>query len=360
MNRVENKLRDAISRAKELGLDLEKGGGVVLNESFAYKKIAKRLEQLGVIYMEIHEAEKEHPDIFEKFAFKRIQGDLRRVDSGIFLYVPKGTVVEEPIFNCFVLGRGGVIQKVYNLTVVDDGASAVGVSGCFTLVNEAVHSSLEEIHVMRNAKFTKIMLHNWLPGINVSAFTAAEIEDNGVYQDLYINYSEAKSISFNTAIHQDGNNSASRIDQIVAGSGESSLSYSTEVFLNGSGSSSQMISRLLARNRSKIRSKARIFASGKMVKGHIECRGITLDEGSEVISIPELNSRSSDAELTHEASIGKIKREELEYLETKGFSEDEAISLLIRGFLETGFSELPRTMKGAVDSILERISKAKG
>ena len=360
MTNESDKLREAMTKARELGLEVEKGGAVVLNENLLYKKLARDLEKMGVIYSEIHEAAREYPDLFDKHAFKMLKGDVNKIDSGIFLYIPKGLTVKEPIFNCFVLGNKKVVQKVYNLVVLEDGSRAIGVSGCFTLVNEAVHSSLEETYVGTGASYTRIMIHNWLPSVGVSAISSVEVGEKGNYQDLYINYSEAKSISFNTLIYQKGSDSTSRADQIVSGTGFSSLKYSTEVFLIGDRSSSQLISRLLARGKSSIATKARIVASGKLTKGHIECKGLTLGDGAEISTVPELRSLSNDAELTHEASIGKIKREELEYLESKGFYEEEAVSLLIRGFLETGFSDLPSTIKASVESVLDKLSKAKG
>jgi len=353
-------LRDALEKAKSLGLSVEEGGGVVLNESLLFRRLSRELEEMGVVYMEIHEAAKSYPDIFERYAFKTVKGDLKQVDSGIFLYVPKGVKVSKPIFNCFVLGNRGIVQKVYNLTVIESNAEAIGASGCFTLVNEAVHSSLEEIHIGSNAKYTKVMLHNWLPLVGVSAFTSVSVGDGGKYHDVYINYSEAKSISFTTQIIQEGDSSSSRTEQIVAGRGSSSLKYSTEVHLLGKTSSSILLSRLLSRERSRIESRAKIVAKGERAKGHIECKGMILGGEGEIKTVPELSSLTEDAELTHEASIGKIRREEIEYLETKGFSEEEAVSLLIRGFLDTGFEGVPETIRKSIDPIIEKLSRAKG
>lgn len=359
-DRAKEILRESIEKAKELGIDVEKRGGLILNEAMLFKKISKELEENGIIYAEIHEAANEYPEIFEKYAFKKIKGSLNSVDSGIFLYVPKGVKIEKPIFNCFVLGSKGVVQRVYNLSIIEEGSKAISVSGCFTLVNEAIHSSLEEIHIGSGGSFTKIMLHNWLPSIGVSAITVVQLNERSNYQDLYVNYSEAKNISFNTEIYHYGDLSASRVDQIVAGSGNSTLKYTTNAFLLGRGSSSQLISRLLSRDKSKIESKTKIVAKGKETRGYMECKGMILSEEGEISTIPQLSSASDDAELTHEASIGKIKREELEYLEAKGFSEEQAISFLVRGFLETGFGELPNSIKSSIEGLLDKLSKAKG
>ncbi|MGC8752067.1 MAG: SufD family Fe-S cluster assembly protein [Fervidicoccaceae archaeon] len=359
-NDANEKLTEALGKAKELGIDVEKGGSIVLNETMLFRRLSEELEKKGIIYTEIHEAAKEYSDIFEKHAFMKVRGSLKEIDSGVFLYVPRGVILEKPIFNCFVLGKRGIVQRIYNLIIIEDDSKAIGLSGCFTLVNEAIHSSLEEIHVGSNASFTKVMLHNWLPKISVSAFTAVQLGRGGKYQDIYVNYSEARSISFNTRIYHEGDYSASRADQIIATSGTGDLKYSTEVFLSRKGTSSQLISRLLSRDRGKIKSKTKIVAEEKETKGHIDCKGMLLGDGGEISTIPELSSMSSDAELTHEASIGKIKKEELEYLETKGFTEEQAISLLVRGFLETGTTGLPESIKNSIDNILERLSRAKG
>ena len=82
------------------------------------------------------------------------------------------------------------------------------------------------------------------------------------------------------------------------------------------------------------------------IKAHLECRGLILGNKGVNIAIPELEARVPDVEMTHEASLGKIARDQVEYIMSRGLSEDEAVGMIVRGFLEVGIKEHPRGAEG--------------
>ena len=89
-------------------------------------------------------------------------------------------------------------------------------------------------------------------------------------------------------------------------------------------------------------------------KGHLECQGLILGEGR-IWAIPELDGTADGVELSHEASVGKIAQEEIEYLMARGMDEDEATSTIVRGFLNTDIMGLPSRLQVEIDKQIEEL-----
>jgi Fe-S cluster assembly scaffold protein SufB len=85
------------------------------------------------------------------------------------------------------------------------------------------------------------------------------------------------------------------------------------------------------------------------VKGHLECRGLMLSPEGVIHAIPELEARAEGVDLSHEAAVGKIAQEEIEYLMARGLSEDEATATIVRGFLNVGVMGLPAELEAEIE-----------
>lgn len=354
----EGALEAVLRRARELGIDAYAQGSVTIDERYAYKLLSKALEREGVIYTSIKEAFKEYGDIVYRYGLKSVKIDERGVDGGVFLYVPRGVKLSEPIYTCFALFRSGVVQRVYNLTVIEQGAAAVGATGCMSLVPEGAHVSLEEVYVGEGSSLVSIMIHNWMARNLVSAYKHVSLSEGSTYYDIYVNNSPIKNIKFNTVIEQPGSRSSSRVEQIVVGRSDGEYLYDTRVYLRGEGSSSELISRGIAADMSKLSLNLTLEAEGRGSRGHIECKGLMLGETASLSSSPVLRALEPTSTLTHEASIGKIRREEIEYLMSKGFTEEESIAIIVRGFMETGFERVPDKIKRTFSTVLDQITRA--
>ena len=101
--------------------------------------------------------------------------------------------------------------------------------------------------------------------------------------------------------------------------------------------------------------RGRLVGNANGAKAHLECRSIILDDGGVTLAIPELESSVADVEMTHEAAVGKIARDQIEYLMSRGLTEDDAVSMIVRGFLVGGIKGLPDNLKKEID---EAVAKA--
>ena len=126
--------------------------------------------------------------------------------------------------------------------------------------------------------------------------------------------------------------------------------------MNGENSSAEIVSRSISRG-GKIVARGHLIGNSENVKGHLECKGMIIKNGV-IHAIPELEARNPNVDLSHEAAIGKIAEDEIFYLMTRGLSRDEAVSMLVRGFMEINVKGLPEVLKREIDKAIELVERA--
>ncbi len=276
--------------------------------------------------------------------------------GGHFIRIKRNTRVELPIQACFLLSGGA--QLVHNIVVVEEGAEATIVTGCTIAPEEmGLHVGVTEVYLERGAKLVDVMIHSWSRVAHVRPRTAVILGDEAVYASYYINMSLTKSLQSLPRIYARGAYSKVYAATVILGLGESVHDVGTSVELSGEGSSAELVSKLLARDSSRITTRLRIAGSAPKTRGYIECSGLLLSESSEIVSIPELVALHRDADLFHEASIGRLREDEIEYLMLKGFSYSEAVSMLIRGFVDIEPKHLTPQVERSLQSVLDIVAK---
>jgi hypothetical protein len=99
--------------------------------------------------------------------------------------------------------------------------------------------------------------------------------------------------------------------------------------------------------------RGRIVGNAPEAKGHLECRSIILKDGGATLAVPELEAHIADVEMTHEAAVGKIARDQIEYIMSRGLSEDDAVSMIVKGFLSGGnINGLPPELQKELDEAI--------
>jgi len=341
-----------------LGLDLSKS-----RVSAMYYQINERIEVLNSVSPCIDIVPIESVEENE-FVWKAIPPDLDKYVAAVALYghggffvrVKKGCRVELPIQTCFFMTGGA--QLVHNVVVVEDGAEAVVVTGC-TIMPEAIgfHAAVTEIYLGRNAKLVDVMIHSWNNVTHVRPRTAVILSEGSTYVSYYINMSKTRTIQSLPSIVLEGDGSRCYSASVILGLDEGYYDIGAHAVLKGKESSAELVSKIVARDSSKIVSRLRIDAKGDKSRGFAECSALMLSESANVTTIPELISSIDSAEVYHEASIGKLRGEELEYLLLKGFSEQEAIALLVRSFVEVKLDLLPFSIRKALDNVLNLLAR---
>lgn len=345
---------------EKLGLGrsvLGRAGYVQVNEEILRSIVARRLEQQGVLVMPLHEALEKLPWA-RGYYWRAVPVDADKYTAavelyggrkGYFIYVPPGARVEQPIYTCLLITEELEAQLVHNIVVVDEGAEANLVSGCGVShgVTGALHVGVSEFYVKKGATLRYAMIHSWAPGVHVRPRTGVVVEEDGSYVNYYLIHGPVASVqSYPVVELQRGARLYSA--SIIVAEGDAVYDIGALARLRGQGASAELVSRVLARGSARVYARSRIEAHAPDTRGHIECLGLPLSGDAVIESIPELHSSVEGAELTHEAAIGRIAEEELEYLMSRGFTEDEARGLLLRGLLHVEVPGLPAPLRSLI------------
>ncbi len=281
--------------------------------------------------------------------------------QGYFIRSKAGSKVTVPAQACLFITSDNIGQKVHNIVIAEEKSELHIIAGCSVshTVNSALHLGVSEFYVKKGAKITFTMIHNWSEGMEVRPRTAVVIEDDAVFIDNYILMTPVKSLQTYPTAYCVGRNARAAFQSIVYATGNTKIDIGARAVLQGNNSRAEIISRAIATDHAKIISRSDIIGKGANAKGHIECTGLLLSDDAEVDSIPELKAMCKDLELSHEAAVGKIAEEEIQYLMARGLSKEEATSLIIRGFLNVDITGLPDVLahdtKKMLDMCLEKV-----
>jgi Fe-S cluster assembly scaffold protein SufB len=273
---------------------------------------------------------------------------------GSFIYVKEGVKVKSPVQSCFFLHNEGFEQILHNIIVVEPNAQLNVITGCATgnLVIKGSHIAVTETYVKEGAKLTFTMIHDWGSETTVYPRTAIDIESKGTYISNYIALTKVKEIQSNPIAYL-SNDASVKFNTIIYGRPGSFIDMGSRAVLRGKNSNAEIISRVVSK-KSRIISRGYIEGKNEGTKGHMECNGLLIDDESSVYAVPELEASHLDTQLSHEASVGKIAGEQLNYLMARGLDEEDARALLIRGFLERGISGLPKNLHNRLNKMIKQ------
>ncbi len=340
---------------------------VQVGQTAFYKLMEKSLEKYGVKVMPLNVAlEKSEfarglvwrlvsPDIDKYTALTYLYGG----ELGYFVYVPPEVKVPTPIYTCLVLRAERKAMLAHNIVYVDDGAEAHVVTGCTIPhgVKGGLHVGISEFYVGKNARLTFSMIHSWAEGMHIRPRTAVKVGEGGEYVSYYMIYSPVSSIQLfpRTTLEREAKLYAA---SVIAGKARGNYDIGAKAQLEGAKSSAEIVSRVVAFEDSEIYARGDIEGLASESRGHIECLGLLASPKAIISSIPTVTSRNPQSILSHEAAIGVIAREEIEYLESKGFTEEEAKSIIIRGFMSIEAPGLPEIVKTQARRLIDYIARS--
>ena len=305
-----------------------------------------------------------YPWIKEKYFFKAMPADYDEIVQkcaaqekplGFFIYVKKGAKVKLPCQTAMYMASENIEQIFHNIIVLEDDAQLELITGCLTHhdVKHGHHLAVEEHFVGKNAKLVTTMVHSWGPEVTVYPRVSTIVDENGRYESNYISLRSAKKIQSAPKTYLNGKGASAKYLTVVLGSQGSVVDTAGDVYMNAEDTGAELIHRGVCIG-------GQMYQGGLLIgnakcRAHIDCAGMILKDTEEgfIQSTPGLESHDSDARMSHEASIGKIAPEQVEYLMSRGMGEREAISLLIRGFLGAEIMGLGAELDSQIAEIAE-------
>jgi Fe-S cluster assembly scaffold protein SufB len=274
--------------------------------------------------------------------------------DGYFIRALPGNKTVYPVQACLYLAKNKLAQNVHNIIIAEEGSELHIITGCTTASEKdyGLHLGVSEFYIKRGAKVTFTMIHNWAPEIAVRPRTGIIIEEDGVFLSNYVIMKPVRSLQTNPSARCVGENATVRFSSVLVASPGSAMDVGSMVFLNAKGSRTEIISRAITTG-GDIVARGHIEGNAPEVKGHLECRGLILHESGMIHAIPELKGTLAGIDLSHEAAVGKIAEEEVEYLMARGLTRSEATAAIVRGFLRVDIEGLPPMLNAELQRAIE-------
>lgn len=352
---LEKLKKDSRSELLSAGMDLEekfRSGSFLQkdNEILLSKSLFKGAEILST-----EKALKEYPKLKDYYgkAFRILEREFPQdTQGGYFIRVKKGQKLELPIQACLFLGSKNFNQRVHNLIIVEEEAKVYLITGCTAAkkAKEAFHLGVSEFFVKKGGYLNFTMIHSWKEDTKVKPANIAILEEGAIFVSNYICLKPVKEIvMYPTAVTQ-GKNCKVSFNSLILSHPGSFQDIGSRIIFKKEGSSAEIVSRGVSLG-GKIIARGHLKAQAKNIKAHLECRGLMIEEKGSIHAVPELETDYRDVDLSHEAAIGKISRDEIEYLCSRGFSQTEAQSLIIRGFMDVDILGLPEVLKKEIKEL---------
>ena len=290
-------------------------------------------------------------------AFKRAGETVDiKTDGGYLLLVKEGHTAVFPIQVCLMLKKKAFSQKVRNLIIVEKGARAYVINGCTSskAAEDALHLGVSEYFIEEGGYLNFTMIHSWGESVEVTPRSAALVERGGTFISNYVCLKSVRLVKMYPTAVLAGKGARASLNSIMVAHKDSLQDVGSRVILEHPYTSAELVSRTISLG-GKIIARGHLSAKSPNVKGHLECQGLVVAEKGTIHAIPELETDYRDVDLSHEAAIGKISNEEIEYLATRGIDEDEARSIIIRGFIDTDILGLPDALRRQIDDLKDRL-----
>ncbi len=297
----------------------------------------------GIEILPVETALSRYPEIGKKFCFKAISPDEDRytkavsgtLPHGYFIRVKEGVRIERPVMAGLLMPKERCSMSLHNIVVLEQGAGLNLVTGCTSCgeVNSGLHVSVSEHFVGENASLVNTTIHCWGPEFIVRPKSATVVADKGNYMENYYCLQPPMDLDMSPVTHLSGERASARFMAAAVCLPGTRCDIGGTVYLTGVGSSAELVARSVNHGGDLIQ-KGLLVGAAKGCKAHVDCSGLMLNHKGSIEAVPGLKSMHPDARMSHEAAIGRIDTGALNYLRSKGLTEAEAISLIVRGFLD--------------------------
>jgi Fe-S cluster assembly protein SufB len=328
------------------------GVGAQYESEMVYHSLKKEWEDQGVIFDSIEEGLKNHPDLFRKYFGTVVPSQDNKFaamnsavwSGGSFVYIPKGVELKTPLQAYFRVNQERMGQFERTLIIADEGSHAHYIEGCTAPVysTESFHSGVIEIIVHKNARFRYTTIQNWSNNMYNLVTQRALVHENASMEWLDGNLGSKLTMKYPSCFLVGEGAHGEILSIAYAGNGQHH-DTGGKVVHAAPRTTSSIVSKSISRGtgRSSYRGLCKVYEGATHSKSNVECDALLLNDTSRTDTYPYIEIEERDANVGHEATVSKVGDEQLFYLMSRGMSEEEAMALIVRGFIEPIAKELP-------------------
>jgi Fe-S cluster assembly protein SufB len=329
-----------------------------------YHQIQEELEAQGVIFLDTDTALKEHPEIFQEYFGTVIPaGDNKFAalntavwSGGSFVYVPKGVHVEIPLQAYFRINTENMGQFERTLIIADEGSYVHYIEGCTAPIyqSDSLHSAVVEIIVKKNARVRYTTIQNWSTNVYNLVTKRAVAEAGATMEWVDGNIGSKVTMKYPAVILAGEYAKGETLSVAFAGPGQHQDAGAKMIHL-APNTSSSIISKSIARGggRTSYRGEIRVNPGAYNSANTVRCDALLVDTISRSDTYPAVDVREDNVTMGHEATVSRVSDEQLFYLQSRGLPEDEAMAMIVRGFIEPIAKELPMEYALELNKLIE-------
>ncbi|MDT4901296.1 MAG: Fe-S cluster assembly protein SufB, partial [Pseudonocardiales bacterium] len=329
-----------------------------------YHQIREDLEQQGVLFLDTDTALKEQEDVFREYFASAIPAGDNKFSAlntavwsgGSFIYVPKGVNVEIPLQAYFRINTENMGQFERTLIIVDEGAYVHYVEGCTAPIysSDSLHSAVVEIVVKKGGRCRYTTIQNWSNNVYNLVTKRAKAEAGATMEWIDGNIGSKVTMKY-PAVWLTGEYAKGEVLSVAfAGEGQHQDAGAKMLHL-APHTSSTIISKSVARGggRTSYRGLVQVNKGAHHSRSTVKCDALLVDDISRSDTYPYVDVREDDVSMGHEATVSKVSEDQLFYLMSRGMSEDEAMAMVVRGFVEPIARELPMEYALELNRLIE-------
>ena len=340
------------------------GVGAQYESEVVYHSLREDLEKMGVIFLDMDSAVREHPDLVKQYFGTIIPPNDNKFaalnsavwSGGSFVYVPKGVKVEVPLQAYFRINSENMGQFERTLIIVDEGAYVHYVEGCTAPIysSDSLHSAVVEIIVKKNARCRYTTIQNWSTNVYNLVTKRAVAYEGATMEWIDGNIGSKVTMKY-PAVYMVGPHAKGEVLSVaMAGEGQHQDAGAKMVHA-APYTSSTIVSKSIARGggRTSYRGLVQVNEGASHSRSTVKCDALLVDTISRSDTYPYVDVREDDVAMGHEATVSKVSEDQLFYLMSRGLTEDEAMAMIVRGFIEPIAKELPMEYALELNRLIE-------
>jgi FeS assembly protein SufB len=339
-------------------------GLVVHNSEVVYHSIREDLEKLGVMFLDTDTALREHPDIFKQYFGTVIPAGDNKFSAlntavwsgGSFIYVPPGVHVDIPLQAYFRINTENMGQFERTLIIIDENAYVHYVEGCTAPIykSDSLHSAVVEIIVKPGGRCRYTTIQNWSNNVYNLVTKRARAEAGATMEWVDGNIGSKVTMKY-PAVWMTGEHAKGEVLSVAFAGADQHQDTGAKMLHLAPNTSSNIVSKSVARGggRTSYRGLVQVNKGAHGSRSSVKCDALLVDTISRSDTYPYVDIREDDVTMGHEATVSKVSENQLFYLMSRGLTEDEAMAMVVRGFVEPIAKELPMEYALELNRLIE-------
>ncbi|MCJ7533298.1 MAG: Fe-S cluster assembly protein SufB [Anaerolineales bacterium] len=328
------------------------GVGAQYESEMVYHNIQEHLKEQGVIFVSIEDGLRQYPDLFRQYFGTVVPIEDNKFaalnsavwSGGSFVYVPPGVKVDMPMQAYFRLNMAALGQFERTLIILDEGAQAHYVEGCTAPIysTNSFHSGVIEIVVKKGARMRYSTIQNWSTNMYNLVTQRSMAYEDATMEWVDANIGSKLTMKY-PSVYLMGRGARGEILSMSFASKGQHQDTGGKMIHVAPHTSSKITSKSISKagGRAAYRGLIKVYPGATDVRSNVVCDALLLDETSRSDTYPYIEIEEQDVSVGHEASVSKVGEEQLFYLMSRGLSEEDAITMVVSGFIEPLVKELP-------------------